>query len=312
MLESLRGWRNRSCVLVAALLFIVALPSAAQQPPAGARPLSAHELHDLYRDKTWRWESGAAHFFDEGRRFIAWSADETGLSHAEGNYELTDRGSMCLVGRWVGLHYASGRRYNARSRNCFRHATDGETVFQRRARGGPWTAFAGPDVAEPALFASDGGAVAARIAEIEETLEMLRNARPPAAWRLLEFYGNRTWQWPSGGARFFAADRRFLAYRDDDAEQAIGAGRFMLTNDGRMCLLGDWTGITLADGARYTTSPRICFRHLQNASGLLRLRPGSADWELVRSRADSEADASLIAEDTVSARVEQMRLLLIR
>ena len=308
MLDVFRGLGARSSMLLATLLAVLALPSAAQQPPSGARPLTAYELYLLYRDTTWTWEAGAAHFFDEGRRFVAWSADETGLSHATGRYELTNRGSMCLVGRWVGLHYPSGRRYAVRSRSCFRHVTDGATVFQRRATGGPWSVFAGPDAEEPALVASDGGEVAARIAEIEDTLEMLRDARPPAAWQLLELYGDRSWQWPAGGVRFLADDRRFLAYRDDDSEQAIGEGRFMLTNDGRMCLLGEWTGITLPDGERYTASPRICFRHLQNAQGLFRLRLGSADWELVRSRTDPNAGASLIAEDSVSPRVEQLRL----
>ena len=306
MLNVLRGWS----ALLATLLAVLAVPCAAQQPPAGARPLSAYELYLLYRETTWPWDSGAAHFFDEGRRFVAWSADERGLSHAAGRYELTDRGSMCLVGRWVGLHYPSGRRYAVRSRTCFRHVTDGATVFQRRATGGAWSVLADPEAEEPVLVASEGGEVAARIAEIEETLEMLRNARPAAAWRLLELYGDRTWHWEPGGVRFFAEDRQFLAYRDDESERAIGEGRFMLTNDGRMCLLGEWTGVTLPDAARYAASPRICFRHLENARGLFRLRPGSADWDLVLSRTNPEADASLLAEDTVSSRVEQLRLQL--
>jgi hypothetical protein len=307
ILDVLRVRSSLVTALLTALLAVLALPGAAQQPPAGARPLSAYELYLLYRETIWPWASGAAHFFDEGRRFIAWTADETGVSHAAGRYELTDRGSMCLVGRWVGLHYPSGRRYAVRSRTCFRHVTDGATVYQRRATGGAWSILASPDAEEPVLVASDEGEVAARIAEIEETLEMLRNARPAAAWRLLELYGDRSWHWQPGGVRFFAEDRRFLAYRDDESEQTIGEGRFMLTNDGRMCLLGEWKGVTLPDGERYTASPRICFRHLENSRGLFRLRPDSAEWDLVSSRTDPDVDPSLVAGDTVSSRVERLR-----
>lgn len=282
-------------------------PADAQQPPRDARPLSAVELYDLYRDTTWPWESGAAHFFDEGRRFIAWSADDTGLSHAEGRYELTDRGSMCLVGRWTGLDYPTGQRYAPLVRSCFRHVTDGETVFQRPATGGPWSAFAGPGAAPPALRASDGAEVAERIAEVEAALERLRGARPVPAWVLLDLYGDRTWLWEAGGVRFTAADRSFVAYSDDDDGRAIGEGRFQLMDDGRLCLDGAWTGVDLATGGSYEAPARPCFRHLQAGGSIYRAPVGSAEWVLLGPRGAPGEIADLIEEDTVSPRVETLR-----
>ena len=43
---------------------------AEEAPPSGAQPLSAVELHKLYRDKTWTWDNGAVRFIDDGRRFL--------------------------------------------------------------------------------------------------------------------------------------------------------------------------------------------------------------------------------------------------
>ncbi len=282
-------------------------PAYAQAQPPGTRPLTAAELEDLYLGTTWHWEQGAAHFFDADRGFIAWSAEDSGLSHAEGRVELTDQGALCMLGRWTGLDYPSLQRYAASVRSCFRHVTDGETVFQRPALGGPWVAFDGPGAETQALRPSDGAEVAARIAAIEETLELLRGAQPVPAWVLLEIYGDRTWLWESGGAWLSAPDRSFRAYSDDADGLAIGEGRFQLTDDGRLCLDGDWTGIDLATGERYATPARRCFRHLQAGGQILRAPVGGADWELLGPRGDLAAIPDLIAEDRVSARVEELR-----
>ena len=312
MLDVSKGRSVSVGVVLCMFLAVVSAPVAAQAPPPDTRPLSAYELYRLYRDKTWLWDSGAAHFFDEGRRFVAWTADNSGLSHAAGRYELTDRGTMCLVGRWVGLDYGKGERYAVDERTCFSHVGAAGTVFQRRAPQGAWSMLAGPDMEEDMLIASDGGDVREKIVEIDETLEMLDRVNPVSPYQLLRLYGDRTWQWQSGGVHFFTEGRRFLAYTDDESEKAIGEGRFILTEDGRICLRGEWTGITLPETDRYTTDSTTCFRHLENVRGIYRLQAETMNWELVMSHTDSDMTAALIAEDTVTARVDALRSIIAR
>jgi hypothetical protein len=293
--------------MAAAALLLVAAPGTAQQPPATARAMSAYELYLLYRDTTWPWESGAAHFFDEGRRFIAWATDERGLSRAEGRFELTDTGSMCLVGRWTGLYYPTGLRYARPVRSCFRHVTDGETVWQRAAIGGTWAPFAGPEVNPAPLQPSDGRAVAEGIAEVTATLETLGRARPPRAPELLALYGDRSWDWGDGGVHFFAGDRRFVAYVENADTLTVGEGRFTLTDRGLLCLVGEWSGVDLGSGSTYADVPsRRCFLHLQNAERVFRAEAGSADWQALQDRASGRA-IDLVEADIISAPAERLR-----
>ncbi len=104
-------------------------------PSAGVRPLTAVELHKLYRDRTWNWRNGAAHFFDDGRRFLAWVTGDDGESFGEGRFTLSDAGRMCLIGDWTD------RDGTGSDTTCFLHRGDGETIYQKREGQGDWYVF---------------------------------------------------------------------------------------------------------------------------------------------------------------------------
>ncbi len=108
---------------------------AQEAPPSNAQPLSAVELHKLYRDKTWTWENGAVRFVDDGRRFLAWVNGEKGESYGEGRFTLSDSGRLCLRGKWTDT---SGTQANT---TCFLHRKAGGTIYQKRENDGTWYIF---------------------------------------------------------------------------------------------------------------------------------------------------------------------------
>jgi hypothetical protein len=136
---------------------------AEDAPPASAEPLSAVELYVLYRDKTWNWDGGAVHFFDEGRRFLAWVSGDKGDSYGEGRFTLTDSGRLCLRGEWTD---AAG---SEESVSCFLHKKDSGTIYQQREGEGDWYIFSHASVQpeDEINRLVDADSVSDRVAEIK-------------------------------------------------------------------------------------------------------------------------------------------------
>lgn len=103
--------------------------------PAQARVMTALELFDLYRDKTWQWSDGAGRFQEKGRIFRAWSGKATDASWAEGRWTLTNDGQLCLRAVW---HSPDGSSPN---KTCFRHRLHEGTVYQKKEPSGAWYVF---------------------------------------------------------------------------------------------------------------------------------------------------------------------------
>ncbi len=135
-------------------------------PPASAEPLTAIELYVLYRDKTWNWDSGAVHFFDNGRRFLAWVSGDKGDSFGEGKFTLTDSGRLCLRGEWTD---ATGAEESV---SCFLHKKDRGTIYQKREDEGEWYIFRhAPVQADDEINRLVGGdSVSDRVAGIKSKL----------------------------------------------------------------------------------------------------------------------------------------------
>ena len=136
---------NRSALfstlwLTAAALFagawMVTAGAETQKPrPEKAKPVSASELSDLFGDRTWRWGAGGARFVAERRKLVAYSEEGGNSTVAEGHWEGTDSGLLCLVARWTT------KASEASKRTCFRHVRDRGTIFQRREPNGDWYVF---------------------------------------------------------------------------------------------------------------------------------------------------------------------------
>ncbi|MDC7746185.1 DUF995 domain-containing protein [Rhizobium binxianense] len=123
----------------AALALSLCLPVAAQGAEVvgekAPTPLSAYELYRIYGDKTWTWDTGGGRFFDEGRRFVAWTDNKGKQSFAEGRWVVDDLGQLCMRATWTNAEGA------ARASTCFGHRKIGNTIYQRRQPDGNWYVF---------------------------------------------------------------------------------------------------------------------------------------------------------------------------
>jgi len=123
----------------AALALSLCLPVAAHGAEAAGKkaptPLSAYELYRIYGDRTWTWGTGGGHFFDDGRRFVAWTNDKGKQSFAEGRWVVDDFGQLCMRATWTNAEGAG------RASTCFGHQKIGKVIYQRRQPDGNWYVF---------------------------------------------------------------------------------------------------------------------------------------------------------------------------
>ncbi len=156
--------------IVAALGLAAPGNAATAQPslkmPAKARPMTAFELYQLYRDKSWQWPDGAGRMQDANRQFSAWVDGAKGQSWAEGRWTVDDAGRLCFDATW---HAASGK---FPAKTCFLHRVLDKTIYQKRESGGAWFVFrhGTPNEADEAqkLVASD--LVSQRLSVVKTTL----------------------------------------------------------------------------------------------------------------------------------------------
>ncbi|OJU71755.1 MAG: hypothetical protein BGO05_25315 [Rhizobiales bacterium 63-7] len=114
------------------ILGLAAKAEAIERLPKNTVPLTADEVRRLYADKTWQWSAGAGRFIAKDRRFIAYSEEGGKPTIAEGRWEVTDHGRLCMNAVW------STPQDKARNRTCFRLVRDRGTVYQRREPKGNW------------------------------------------------------------------------------------------------------------------------------------------------------------------------------
>ncbi|MGB3387608.1 MAG: DUF995 domain-containing protein [Pseudaminobacter sp.] len=125
---------------VAWALSCVAAPAiAASVPdpvlPENARNLTAGEIYELYRDRSWQWEHGAGRMKASGRQFSAWVDGEAGKSWADGRWIITDTGRLCLDATW---HTGQGA---FPAKTCFSHRAGEGRIYQKREPDGAWYVF---------------------------------------------------------------------------------------------------------------------------------------------------------------------------
>ncbi len=117
---------------LAALMF-AAMPANVMAQEAANPPASIKVLQALYSGKTWQWQDGAAYFRPDGS-FIAYAGNGEKSSFVKGGWGAYKDGRLCFWGTW---NAASG---NARKHTCFRHASNGDTVYQQKPNG-EWYVF---------------------------------------------------------------------------------------------------------------------------------------------------------------------------
>ncbi len=124
-------------------------------------------------------------------------------------------------------------------------------------------------------------------------------AEPLTAVELYVLYRDKTWNWNPGAVHFFDKGRRFLSWVSGDKGDSYGEGRFTLTDSGRLCLNGEWTG---AAGPEKNVS---CFLHKRDRGTIYQKREDEGEWYIF-SHAPVQPDDEinrLVEGDSVSDRV---------
>jgi hypothetical protein len=124
-----------AALALAASLFAACTMPVKEALPEGTEPMSAVNLYQIYRGKTWIWENGAGRFYIEEMRFLAWLSEEGGESYGEGHYSVSDDGELCIKATWAGAEGA------AKATTCFLHRSARGTIYQKRAESGAWYVF---------------------------------------------------------------------------------------------------------------------------------------------------------------------------
>lgn len=122
-----------AALLAQALSFSPAMANSTL--PRSVVALSAGELESLYGDRTWKWKSGAGRFVETDHTFLAWARSKEVDSFAEGHWQASDDGRLCIIAKWTT---AEGAHDNT---TCFIHLRDRGTIYQRREPDGPWYIF---------------------------------------------------------------------------------------------------------------------------------------------------------------------------
>lgn len=128
----------RSSVLIAVVAAVLSLsvnPLQAQEPPSGAKPLSAWELVLLFGNKTWLWPNVGGGYFARDRSFTGRTEAGGVVSRADGRWLVTDSGKLCIKAIWKTGDQAEP------SLTCFEHMKDGGDIYQRNLVGGDWYVF---------------------------------------------------------------------------------------------------------------------------------------------------------------------------
>jgi hypothetical protein len=101
---------------------------------AASAPMSARELTQLYKGKSWLWDDGASYFAPD-HRFVAWSRNGASATYAIGRWSTGKSGQMCFKAVWYSSTGAS------RASTCFSHRKEGDSIAQKKDPAGQWYVF---------------------------------------------------------------------------------------------------------------------------------------------------------------------------
>lgn len=133
-----------------------------------------------------------------------------------------------------------------------------------------------------------------------------KNTVPLTAKEMRKIYANKTWQWESGGGRFIAKKRRFLAYSEEGGVPTFAEGSWEVNNEGRLCMVAVWV-------SREGKAPaRSCFRLVRDRGTVYQRREPKGTWFILRTFIPKPEDEArkLVSEDTVSPNVKRLKAAL--
>ncbi|WP_225248225.1 DUF995 domain-containing protein [Mesorhizobium sp. J8] len=127
----------------------------------------------------------------------------------------------------------------------------------------------------------------------------------PTAFELQLLYADRTWNWKDGAA-YFGMDRRLHAWTKGEDSPAVGEGRWLVTEKGKMCMELAWRSKT------YSTKPqRTCYSHRVDKGNIEQRKDPDGTWYGFKHAKDDPADEhrKFEAGNTKGAQFDETRKL---
>lgn len=127
-------------------------------------------------------------------------------------------------------------------------------------------------------------------------------SRPMSPEDVMALYRGKTWVW-SDGAGYFDPDTNFVAWSGSGGKQSHAEGRWVLLEDGRLCMRATWyikTGGTKAN---------TCFGHRIANGAIYQKRMPDGEWYVLRNAPPKSDDeyAKFRAGDLVGAKAAEIR-----
>ena len=134
------------------------------------------------------------------------------------------------------------------------------------------------------------------IAHAGESVTPSADAQPMTGVELYMLYRDKSWVWADGAGRFENAERRFTASTGAGDTTAWAQGRWIVTDDGRLCLSAEWHTVS---GVHPNTS---CFSHKRAGETIYQKKEPSGSWYVFRHAVPAESDEfkKLVTENLVS------------
>jgi beta-mannanase len=126
-----------------------------------------------------------------------------------------------------------------------------------------------------------------------------KKARAMTGVELYEIFHGKTWKWTNGAGRMEGKGRRFRAWTQSGAEASWAEGRWIVRDDGQLCLKADWH--TQSATSRNTT----CFSHRTLGGTIYQRREPAGEWYVFKHSKTAKTDEfnKLVSEDLVKAKL---------
>lgn len=162
--------------------------------------------------------------------------------------------------------------------------------------------FTNPAVAKGIVFATLLATINPTSAE-----QLPKGTQPMTGVELYMLYRDRTWIWEDGAGRSEAQGRRFSAWAGSGNSATWAEGRWIVTDDGQLCLKADWHTST------GTYPDKTCFSHRHDRGTVYQKKEPSGAWYVFKHAVPAEGDEfnKLIPENQVSEKLDETRAALL-
>jgi hypothetical protein len=139
-------------------------------------------------------------------------------------------------------------------------------------------------------------------ASSQKTPPLPQGAHMMTPFEIVKLYRGKTWVWPNGGGYFEPGARFFAWSSGTDNTSSYAMGRWMVTEDGRVCMKATW--FSGGKGTPATT----CFAHSVAGNVIYQRKMPAGNWYVFRADPPAATDefANLKDGDLVKEKIAEL------